>query len=70
MAWALTSDMEGTYGSAGKSLFSRTVLEKSATIELSIADCGNAASEANTKFRLGLSEKSWKEHSSDWPAKK
>jgi hypothetical protein len=23
--------------------------------------CGNAVREANTKFRLGLSEKSWKE---------
>src|SRR5258708_27364754 len=31
MALALTSDMEGTYGSAGKTLVSRTVLEKSAT---------------------------------------
>jgi hypothetical protein len=57
MAWALTSDMEGTYGSAGKSLVNRTVLKKPATIELSIADCGNAAKEANTKFRLALSEK-------------
>jgi hypothetical protein len=69
MAWVLTSDMEGTYGSAGKLSVSREVLKKPATIELSIPDCGNAAKEANRKFRLASSEKSRKEHGSDWRAK-
>jgi hypothetical protein len=35
-----------------ESLTSRTVLEKSATLKLSLADCCNASKEANTKFRL------------------
>jgi hypothetical protein len=56
MAGVLTSDMEGTYGFAGKSLANRTVLEKPATIEMSEIECGNPATEANTKFRLASLE--------------
>jgi len=53
--------MEGTYDSAGKQLVSRTVLKKPATFELSVVLCSNAATEANAKFRLGSSEKLWKD---------
>jgi hypothetical protein len=35
-----------------KNLISRTVLKKPAILKLSLAYCGNAAKEANTKFRL------------------
>jgi hypothetical protein len=48
--------MEGTYGSAGKSLANRTVLKNLATFELSQALWGNAVTEANTKFRLASLE--------------
>ena len=56
MAWALTSDMEGTYGSAEKTLINRAVLEKSAILKLSRIHCRKVEQDANAKFRLVGSE--------------